>query len=226
MITRRQKLRQATIDEIKTIAWDMLKQNKPVTINHITREMGMTAPAFYSYFKNRDALMADLVIDALNSFQKALVDKADTGSDIPGQIKDIFMGYRRWAITNPNAFGLFAGRSVSGFDPGLHEVSSLAAQGYGIFFKLFNQAYTNKLISIPDSKSFPNTYWDQLNQIKRKLGIDTLPGVIHQVIQIIGLVHGLISLELSGRFIYLVKEGDVLFETQLISALSLMGLKI
>lgn len=226
MLTRRQKLRQAAIDEIKTIAWDMLKQNKPVTINHITREMGMTAPAFYSYFKNRDALMAELVIDSLNSFHRALAEIKNTDSDIPRQIKDIFMGYRSWAITNPNAFGLFAGRSVYGFNSGHHEVSSLAVKGYGIFFKLFDQAFANKLMSIPDSKSLPKSYWDQLNQIKIKLEIDTLPGVIHQVIQIIGLVHGLISLELSGRFTDLLNEGDIIFETQLVSVLSLMGLKV
>lgn len=222
MITRRQKLRQATIDEIKTIAWDMLKQNKPVTINHITREMGMTAPAFYSYFKNRDALMAELVIDSLNSFHRALADSQNTSSDIPQQIKDIFMGYRHWAITNPNAFGLFAGRSVFGFNSGDHEVSSMAIRGYKIFFRLFDQAYTNKLITIPDSKHFAKTYWDQLNQIKIKLDIDTCAGVIHQVIQITGLVHGLISLELSNRFINIMEGGDVLFENQLTSALSLM----
>ncbi|MCG8633385.1 MAG: TetR/AcrR family transcriptional regulator [Desulfobacterales bacterium] len=223
MITRREKLRQDTIREIKTIAWDMLKQNRPVTIHEITRQMGMTAPAFYTYFKNRDALMTGLVKDSLDSFHNALTAPFNTqeARDTGLKIKTTFTRYRAWAIDNPNAFSLFAGREVEGFGSG--DITILASRGYRVFFDLFKEADRAGMVSLSSGLNFSSDYETQLEGIKKELDTDLDIALIHQVIHIVSLVHGLISLELSGRFNTMVTDGKILFEAQLESVLSGFG---
>ena len=220
MTTRRERLRQATIEEIKTIAWEMLKQNQTITINQITREMGMTAPAFYTYFKNREALMTELVKDSLDSFHNALTApfKKQGTKDIGQKIKTTFIRYRAWAIDNPNAFSLFAGRPVAGFDSGFapdsasedDPMSILATRGYILFFDLFEKADKAGVIRLSDTDHFSTDYTTLLDRIKNDLNLDIDLALIHQVIHIIGLVHGIISLELSQRFNSMVTDGDIL----------------
>ncbi len=226
MTTRRERLRQATIEEIKAIAWDMLRQNRTITIHQITREMGMTAPAFYTYFKNRDALMTELVKDSLDSFHKALTAPLNkqTQNDVGLKIKTTFIRYRAWAIENPNAFSLFAGRPVAGFTSGENPVSILATRGYRLFFDLFKEADKAGVIRLPDTGHLSTDYTTILDRIKNELKLDINPALIHQAIQNISLVHGLISLELSQRFNSMVEDGDALFDAQLVSALSAIGL--
>ncbi len=226
MTTRRERLRQATIEEIKTIAWDMLKQNQTVTIHQITRQMGMTAPAFYTYFKNRDALMTQLVKDSLDSFHQALTApfKKQEARDVGLKIKTTFKRYRAWAIENPNAFSLFAGRPVEAFES--EDVSILATRGYRLFFDLFEEADRAGVINCPLPMNFSSDYETQLACLKKDLTLNLDIALIHQVIHIIGLVHGLISMELSQRFNSMVEDVDILFDAQLESGLSGIGVRV
>jgi len=116
---RRERVRQAAIDEIKSIAWNVANTEgiEQVTINGIARQMGMTPPAFYSYFRSRDELLRELVIDAYGSFRQALVFARDEvpESNVGHRLFGVYRAYRDWAITNPGMFGLLAGRRVHGF---------------------------------------------------------------------------------------------------------------
>lgn len=224
MITRRERLRQATIDEIKTIAWDLM-QTGPITINKITQEMGMTAPAFYGYFKSRDQLMEQLVLDSLDSFHKALQEAMDSGpSDISQQLINTLLGYREWAVANPVAFGLFAGKKVSGIDPASQSFSEKTEIGYRIFFNLFDRAWQKSLITIPQTLVLPLAYKQHLLKIKNNLGISFPEEMIHSIIQIMALIHGLISMELSSRFGHMIEDSANIFKFQVITALAQMGL--
>jgi len=51
------------------------------------------------------------------------------------------LGYREWAIANPIAFELFAGKKVSEFDPVSETISATAEKGYKILFNLFDSAW-------------------------------------------------------------------------------------
>ena len=72
--TRRERIREATIDEIKSTAWKQVGETGAATLSlrAIAREMGMTAPGLYRYYKDRDALVTGLLIDAFDSFSAAL----------------------------------------------------------------------------------------------------------------------------------------------------------
>ncbi len=64
-LTRRDRARIATVDEIKTTALDLMREQgtTDVRFTDIARVMGMTAPALYRYFDDRDELLTALITD-------------------------------------------------------------------------------------------------------------------------------------------------------------------
>ncbi|MCG8618231.1 MAG: TetR/AcrR family transcriptional regulator [Desulfobacterales bacterium] len=224
MTTRREKLRQATVEEIKSLAWDLLGQNQTVTIHSITRQMGMTAPAFYTYFKNREALMAELVRDALEAFYTALTApfSRKEKQDISTVIFTTFVRYRQWAVTNPSAFSLFTGQPVSGLSADSRAEAELAERGYKLFFDLFERAEQEGVLILTEA-DFSSDYLKMLTAVKERLKLSADINLIHMVIQVTGLVHGMISMELSRRFDGLIENPELLFSSQLSDVLKRAG---
>ena len=64
-LTRRDRVRAATIEEIKQTARRLLVTRGPdaVSLRAIAREMGMTAPGLYRYFDSREVLIRAVVAD-------------------------------------------------------------------------------------------------------------------------------------------------------------------
>src|SRR5690349_1084219 len=79
-VTRRERVRAATVEEIKQTARRLLVEQGPqsVTLRAIAREMGMTAPGLYRYFPNHEELIAAVVADVYDSAAAHLTEVADT----------------------------------------------------------------------------------------------------------------------------------------------------
>jgi AcrR family transcriptional regulator len=63
-LTHRQRLRQATREEIMETARQQMAADgsSALSLHAVARQMGMTAPALYRYFKSRDALVTALIL--------------------------------------------------------------------------------------------------------------------------------------------------------------------
>src|SRR6476661_94588 len=72
--TRRERLRTATVAEIKDLARRLLVSGGPtaISLRAIARDMGMTAPAIYRYFPSLDALVQEVVEDLYNEARLAI----------------------------------------------------------------------------------------------------------------------------------------------------------
>jgi AcrR family transcriptional regulator len=229
MQTRRERVRQAAIDEIKTVAWEIANEYgmDDMTVNGIARRMGMTPPAFYSYFKSRDELIKALVIDSYRSFRQALKTARDSvpESDAAGRLYHVFVAYREWAITNPNLFGLFAGRTVHGFDPPEQEVVEEAEKVYDMFSDLYNDAWQRGSIKKPQMDlKMPKAYLAQIKKSKKKRNLDVPVEVANLVLNSACLIHGMISMELSGRLNDLVGDPFLFYRFQIVDLLKRFGL--
>jgi AcrR family transcriptional regulator len=228
MQTRRERVRQAAIDEIKSLAWDIANDNglEEVTINAITKRMGMTPPAFYSYFKSRDALMKSLVFDAYKSYQQALEVARDgiPEENIAERIMAIFLAYRQWSITHPVSFGLFAGRLVAGFNPPEEEIVIKAETIYMIFHSIFQDAWQKGVLKMPDDVlELPKPYKSLLKKFTNTLATNGPAGLSHIIIHIALLAHGTISMEISGRYNHLI-DFSQLYSYQIIHELKKIGM--
>jgi AcrR family transcriptional regulator len=95
---------------VKKVALRQLEQGGPsaVAINAIARELGVSGPALYRYFKNRDALLTALVLDAYNDLADAL-----TGHET---LESFAHAYRAWALEQPHRYRLLFSAPLPGYD--------------------------------------------------------------------------------------------------------------
>src|SRR3972149_5412206 len=93
---------------IKETAWKQLAEfgASALSLRAIARDLGITAPAIYNYFPDRDALVTALIIDAYTSFGDWQIEARDSVpvDDLGERLKAIGLAYRNWAHTYPQRY--------------------------------------------------------------------------------------------------------------------------
>jgi AcrR family transcriptional regulator len=139
--TRRERQRRETLAEIKARAMDQVAAGgaAAVSLNAIARAMGMSPAALYRYFDGRDALLAELVVEAYGSLADALQRAADNAADGAAgdgaaRLAAVAHAYRDWALAHPNSYLLiFATSSGSGVDLAPEATVTAAQRGMDVF---------------------------------------------------------------------------------------------
>jgi AcrR family transcriptional regulator len=118
-LTRRERQRAATVEEIKAVARGLMRDQgtSEVRFTDIAREMGMTPPALYRYYADRDALLTDLIIDAYSDLGRTVSDARERHDpdDVAGRWLAAGTAYRDWARGEPQQFALILGMPVPGY---------------------------------------------------------------------------------------------------------------
>ena len=152
-LTRRDRVRAATTEEIKQTARRILVEQGPdaVSLRAIAREMGMTAPGLYRYFSSREDLIRGVIADIFTEMA-AGVDQAihGTGQE-PGQDDRDLMtakmiaacrAFRDWSLAHRGEFGLVFGSPLPGVKDGNGDLADESGRRFaGIFFALFNSLW-------------------------------------------------------------------------------------
>ena len=143
--TRREKLREATRQEIMTTAWKQIGEvgAAGLSLRGIAREMGMTAPGLYRYYQDRDALVTVLLIDAFESFGLALETARDGFEmhDHAGRFRSICKAYFQWGVANPQKYVLLFGTPISGYQFS-QEVGPSAQKSFLVLQGVLGEAHT------------------------------------------------------------------------------------
>jgi AcrR family transcriptional regulator len=118
-VSRRERARAATIDEIKRTALDLMREQgtTDVRFTDIARVMGITPPALYRYYADRDELLTDLITDAYRQLGQEIADAREQVDerDIGGRWLAAASAYRNWARREPQQFALALGMPVPGY---------------------------------------------------------------------------------------------------------------
>ncbi len=83
-----------------------------VSLSGIVREMSMSPAAVYRYFANRDALLADLVVDAYDALADSLVALERGPGSAEEHLDVVLHATRTWALEHPNAYRLVFQTSI------------------------------------------------------------------------------------------------------------------
>src|SRR5215218_10530865 len=114
--SRRERARAATIAEIKQTALDLMRQQGTTDIRFtdIARVMGMSPPALYRYYADRNELFTELITDAYDHLGQAILVAREevAADDIPGRWLAAASAYRQWAGREPQQFALILGLPV------------------------------------------------------------------------------------------------------------------
>jgi len=102
------------MQEIKDLAMAQIAADGPdaVSLSGIVREMSMSPAAVYRYFANRDALLADLVVDAYDALADSLVALERGPGSTEEHLDVVLHATRSWALEHPNAYRLVFQTSI------------------------------------------------------------------------------------------------------------------
>lgn len=215
MQTRRERQRSATIEEIKSIALAYLANEGTagLSLGAIAREMGMTTPALYRYFENRQALETSLIIDAYMSMsaaiESAVGDVAE--QDYETRFRVLANAYRDWALVHSGLYTLMFGNYVPD-ESAQTQIISAIFSAVQLLAELLLSAHTDGRLRIPRPyQSPPAQLKKALSQLAQ--GIDEASpsyAVLTLILVIWIRLHGLIWQELHGHALFnLLQSGDV-----------------
>jgi AcrR family transcriptional regulator len=112
-MSRRQRLRQQTLEEIHAVALQQVADGgaEAVSLNAIAKAMGMSGPGLYRYYASRDDLLAALVAAGYDRLAAALQDAVHAADGLPveEQLGRVLHAYRDWAVANPRYYQFLFG---------------------------------------------------------------------------------------------------------------------
>jgi AcrR family transcriptional regulator len=198
---RREKKRNAILDEIRATAWKQIGEMgaASLSLRRIAREMGVTAPALYRYYKDRDALVTALLIDAFTSFGAALAAGRDTcaADDHAGRFRAMSKSYFRWAAQNPQRYALLFGTPIPGY-LFAEELGPVAQRSFLILQGVLGEAHAaGKITSEVATLRLPTTLRSNYEALK-KMGMPYTPQVTQLALSVWAMMHGITSLYLHG----------------------------
>lgn len=230
--SRRERLRTATLSEIKSVARQLLINEGAggISLRAIAREMGMTAPALYRYYPNLEELVGDLCADLYNEASDAIERVRDAlPADDPGaRLLAVCREFRRWSVDHPAEFGLMFGSPIPGIgeeeheDSGKHEAGTRFA---GIFLGLFVEIWRRAPFEIPADEDLPPRLIEQLAAYASATGL-TLPAGAGQLFLSCWIrLYGLVAMEVFGHLHFALEDVEPMFEAELASAARLLGIE-
>ncbi|NWF63860.1 MAG: TetR/AcrR family transcriptional regulator [Chloroflexi bacterium] len=228
-MARRERLRLETIEEIKDTAWKQIGEQgaASLSLRAIARQMGMTAPGLYRYYKDRDALVTALLMDAFSSFTTSLEAGRDSCAldDHAGRFRGMCRAYFQWAMENPQRYVLLFGTPVQGY-LFAEEVGPVAQRSFLVLQGVIGEAFVaGKIKGEAAALKLPTSLKVQYEAL-RKMGMPYTPLVTHLALSTWNAIHGLTSLFLYGYSqSFLGSQVDRFVESEIERLTMFLGLK-
>ena len=232
--TRRGRLRESTVADIKQTARELLVYGGPsaISLRAIARTLGMSAAALYRYFPSLEALVLEVAGDLYNELRAvvtAAAEQAGTGTgtgpgdgDPAARLAAMARAFRGWSRAHPAEFALMFGNPV----PGVAELEddSLSPDHPGA---LLGAAFLEPFVALWRSGSAPHRPAPDLGTSTAPLlGVhgENLPaGALAAFLAAWTRLYGLIAMDVFGHLRWAVTDVEPLFEAELAAFLRELG---
>jgi AcrR family transcriptional regulator len=186
-----------TREQIKQAALRQLAEGgaHAVSINAIARELDVSGPALYRYFRGRDELLTALIIDAYQDLAHTL-ETATTprrGRSAESRLRSLAGAYRDWALEQPHRYRLMFRQPVVGYDPHADELVNAARQAMTVLFDILRDTPAGARAADTGQRDLAG--WIE----RHAISADAAPHAL-QAIVIWTRLHGLASLEIEGNY--------------------------
>ena len=204
---RRQQYREQTRQEAKRIALEQLAEDgiAGVSVNAIGKRMGVTGPALYRYFANRDALLTELISDGYHDLADT-VERAILGAKSKaGRLRTAAHAMRDWAVAEPHRYMLLFGTPVPGYEAPMHTLDA-----------------ANRTMAAILSAVGSDTEPVKRGKLQRQVGAwgermeysGLSARQLHWGLVVWSRLHGHISLEVTGQLTLLQVDPELLFNAE------------
>jgi Transcriptional regulator len=207
----RDRFRAQVRQEVKTAALRQLAEGGPeaLSLNAIAKQLGMTGPALYRYFANRDSLLTELVVDAYGDLASALSRTADacTG-DAVARLTELVRAYRGWALAEPHRYRLLFRAPLQGYDA---QSTSLVEASQAAMTVLLEAV---SALAEPDAR-VPDGAAAQFRKWRERHGFEGVPeAVAARSTMLWAHLHGTVGLEIEGNFTSMGLDPSFLYEAE------------
>lgn len=232
--TRREQIRQMTVEDIKAAAREQLTQQSAgnVSLRAVAREVGLAPSAIYRYFESQTALVAAVAVDAFHSASQALGAARQRTQACPArhQLEAVFAAYRQWALDNRAEFNLIFATDQSMLEVGPGRLPSAALhEFFAVPVQIFveglaaGQVDTDRAVLQLDARLTP-----EMEEVRATLlGLSERSLTDHQIAVLLSAwcsVQGFVALEVFGQLGWFVANPDELFAAHLRGVLDAAGM--
>jgi len=247
-LSRRDRMRAATMDEIKATARRILLEKGPdaVSLRAIAREMGMTAPGLYRYYGSREELIRNVIADIFTELaagiKQAIRDADDrvaeggTPADggTPEQHKPKMAAkmaaacheFRRWSLTHKGEFGLLFGVPLPGVDDGRYDIAGECALRFAsTFFTLFLDMWKKAPFAVPEPEEIDPGLRDQLARYRDAMGAGVPVGAMLTFLRCWMLLYSAVAMEVFGHLSFALEDPSPMFDVTISELAHLIGLQ-
>jgi len=231
-LTRRERQRAATVEEIREVARGLMREQgtTDVRFTDIAKEMGMTPPALYRYYADRDALLTDLITEAYRELGREVAEAREKRDqdDIGGRWIAAGTAYRDWARREPQQFALILGMPVPGYvAPEEGPTTDAAKDAMSQLSALFIRAAELGVLKEPLVREVSDEMAACAIDKHPELGDLVPPESFQAMIQTWATLHGITCLDAYGQFDWMTDEArDALFVSTLKTAALAAGIPI
>jgi AcrR family transcriptional regulator len=242
-LTRRDRMRAATMEEITATARRLLVEQGPdaASLRAIAREMGMTAPGLYRYYSSREELLRhvigtifrELAADVRRAIEQASPHPAAEFASDSARRNHIALKmvaacreFRRWALNHRDEFALLFGVPVPGFDDGRWDIAAQCALEFaGTFYTLFLELWNAIHFPVLSAADIDPVLRPQLRHFREKLGADIPDGAILVFTRCWMVLYGAVAMEVFGHLGFALDDPAPMFEFTLGDLARLVGLE-
>ncbi|HKB31652.1 MAG TPA: TetR/AcrR family transcriptional regulator [Streptosporangiaceae bacterium] len=228
-VSRRDRVRAATTEEIKQVARKILVDEGPeaVTLRAIAREMGMTAPALYRYFGSHQDLIrnvcGDIFLEIGGDIQAAIDAAAPRG--IAAKFGAAAREFRQWSLGHEREFGLLFGTPVPGFELKEIDIADECGRKFAdTFLGLFLELWLKKPFAVRAPEEIDPGLLEQLERYRDAMGTALPVGAILSFVYCWTRLYGMVSLEVFGHLSWILDDGEPMFEMMLKEIMPVLGL--
>jgi AcrR family transcriptional regulator len=233
VLSRRDRVRASTIEEIKLTARQLLVTEgaDAVSLRAIGRAMGMTAPALYRYFGSREDLIrhvvGDIFTEIADDIHAAIVKAGEaSGGDMAAKFAAACGEFRQWSLTHRAEFSLLFGNPLPGLED-VHDgnvVDECASRFGNEFVRLFYELWQRNPFPVPADGQIDPGLAAQLARYRDGLGVDLPLGAALVFLRCWVRLYGMVSLEVFGHLQFALEDTEPMFDYTLGELAELIGL--
>lgn len=229
--SRRERKHEAARTEIlDTARQQIAAEGAPaLSLRAIAREMGLTAPALYRYFQNRDELVTALIVEAYTSLGDALAAARETppANEHANRLLAIGLAYREWALAHPQDYALIFGAPIPGYHAPEEQTNPAAKRSMDVLIDTLMAAWrADQPGPAPEYSKPAPTLQKQLAAWKKNHGYTAPTQAMHLALVCWSRLHGLVSLELFNQIQPMMPNPADLYRAEVLALLASAGLKL
>lgn len=159
-----------------------------LTMRRLGRDLGMTAPNLYNYFSNKDEIYITLMIQGFTRLRETLITVGQAHAHPMTRGREIMRAYLQFGLSQPQHYELmFSSHGPKSAEFQGTAVESLSAQEHALSMEV---------------AAFAETC---LQTVLDEVGLSATPAQRRtMLVEVWSLLHGMVSLHLTGNTRYLI----------------------